>query len=308
MDIAQIIEELTNPKRLPRAALAAATERRAEITPIFLQEIERYVAADAAGRRAPTPLFFVFHLFGQWREEAAYRPLARLLRCRAADIDDLFGDGRVETAHRVMAAVCDGDPQPLYEIILEPDAEEFCRARMFDALVMLVVQGRIPREQSAQFLRDCFTTLRPQDTCYAWSGWQEAVATLGLTELQDMVRQAFAREFICPSWCNFDDFAGDLTHALAHPDDPFVNGGGKRTLFGDAIEEFSGWYGFSEQYEKDRERVRQAAERRAAAYEAAHTPVVNPLRHVGRNDPCPCGSGRKFKRCCIGHPALLAAE
>lgn len=23
-------------------------------------------------------------------------------------------------------------------------------------------------------------------------------------------------------------------------------------------------------------------------------------RKVGRNDPCPCGSGRKFKRCCIG--------
>ncbi|MBW2484820.1 MAG: SEC-C domain-containing protein, partial [Deltaproteobacteria bacterium] len=21
---------------------------------------------------------------------------------------------------------------------------------------------------------------------------------------------------------------------------------------------------------------------------------------VGRNDPCPCGSGRKFKRCCLG--------
>ena len=20
----------------------------------------------------------------------------------------------------------------------------------------------------------------------------------------------------------------------------------------------------------------------------------------GRNDPCPCGSGKKFKRCCIG--------
>ncbi|MBN2035593.1 MAG: SEC-C domain-containing protein [Chitinispirillaceae bacterium] len=21
---------------------------------------------------------------------------------------------------------------------------------------------------------------------------------------------------------------------------------------------------------------------------------------VGRNDPCPCGSGKKFKRCCRG--------
>lgn len=26
-------------------------------------------------------------------------------------------------------------------------------------------------------------------------------------------------------------------------------------------------------------------------------PVRNPLRDVGRNDPCPCGSGRKFKKC-----------
>ena len=21
--------------------------------------------------------------------------------------------------------------------------------------------------------------------------------------------------------------------------------------------------------------------------------------HIGRNDPCPCGSGRKYKRCCL---------
>ncbi len=24
-----------------------------------------------------------------------------------------------------------------------------------------------------------------------------------------------------------------------------------------------------------------------------------PRPHVGRNDPCPCGSGRKYKRCCL---------
>jgi uncharacterized protein YecA (UPF0149 family) len=26
-------------------------------------------------------------------------------------------------------------------------------------------------------------------------------------------------------------------------------------------------------------------------------PARNPVRDVGRNDPCPCGSGRKFKKC-----------
>ncbi len=28
-------------------------------------------------------------------------------------------------------------------------------------------------------------------------------------------------------------------------------------------------------------------------------------REVGRNDPCPCGSGKKFKKCC-GSPKLSA--
>lgn len=31
----------------------------------------------------------------------------------------------------------------------------------------------------------------------------------------------------------------------------------------------------------------------------AGTPFVNPNK-IGRNDPCPCGSGKKYKKCCIG--------
>lgn len=29
-----------------------------------------------------------------------------------------------------------------------------------------------------------------------------------------------------------------------------------------------------------------------------HTPVVREEPKVGRNDPCPCGSGKKYKKCC----------
>lgn len=27
---------------------------------------------------------------------------------------------------------------------------------------------------------------------------------------------------------------------------------------------------------------------------------------VSRNDPCPCGSGEKYKRCCLGNPKAAA--
>jgi SWIM/SEC-C metal-binding protein len=28
---------------------------------------------------------------------------------------------------------------------------------------------------------------------------------------------------------------------------------------------------------------------------------------IGRNDPCPCGSGKKFKKCCVDHTPQLPA-
>ena len=37
---------------------------------------------------------------------------------------------------------------------------------------------------------------------------------------------------------------------------------------------------------------------RAKHYDARHEPVR--VTKVGRNDPCPCGSGRKYKQCCLG--------
>jgi SEC-C motif len=31
------------------------------------------------------------------------------------------------------------------------------------------------------------------------------------------------------------------------------------------------------------------------------------MKDVGRNDPCPCGSGKKFKKCCLGKESAAGA-
>lgn len=40
---------------------------------------------------------------------------------------------------------------------------------------------------------------------------------------------------------------------------------------------------------------------------AARQVPVRRGEKVGRNDPCPCGSGRKYKKCCLGQEAGVAA-
>ena len=47
---------------------------------------------------------------------------------------------------------------------------------------------------------------------------------------------------------------------------------------------------------KSREAFRQQQEK---TYKNQHTPMRITNRKIGRNDPCPCGSGKKFKKCCI---------
>ncbi|WBA07988.1 YecA family protein [Salinivibrio kushneri] len=42
--------------------------------------------------------------------------------------------------------------------------------------------------------------------------------------------------------------------------------------------------------------VAKAADEAQQGTHGAHQ--VNPFKSIGRNDPCPCGSGAKFKKCC----------
>jgi hypothetical protein len=47
--------------------------------------------------------------------------------------------------------------------------------------------------------------------------------------------------------------------------------------------------------------VKQEFDRaRARGQALLRRPVIRTRPRVGRNDPCPCGSGRKYKRCCAG--------
>jgi hypothetical protein len=295
MDAQAILHELTYAEGLPREALRAASAQRSEMVPLFVEEIETYLALDPAARPKQTPLFFIFHLLGEWREKAAYRPLARLLRLPRHNVDAIFGDGITTTSHRVMASVFDGDPQPLYDIILDPNAEQFIRAGMCEALAMVTVRGGLHRAVAGRFLRDAFMEMLPQAECYVWVGWQSAIAMLGMSELKLLVKKAFDRGFIDSHVLGFDHFEEDLRRGIEHPGEPRLPDDRDSTLFGDTVEELSGWYCFTEQYGEDQERWRRQAE----ANRARSQRVENPFKGIGRNDPCPCGSRKKFKKCCL---------
>lgn len=289
MDPAQVIEELGVEGRLPVEAIRAAQANRETMIPVFLRTLDDLL--ELRGPVDPNALFFIFHLLGEWHEKSAYWPLAVFLRLPPDVLDTILGDCITETTHRVMAAVFDGDPEPLYQIIRDPEADEYVRAKMLHTIAMLTRRGELPRDATAAFLRDCFSQLEPQVDCYAWSGWIDAVAWLGLTELKPLVLQAFQRKSIDPTWLTFENFEEDLQYSVDHPEAEPLNADSDLTMFGDTVAEMSEWDSFKPKTPSN--------EPKWGLSDTYGVPHRDPLRKVGRNDPCPCGSGKKFKKCCL---------
>ena len=111
------------------------------------------------------------------------------------------------------------------------------------------------------------------------------------------VRQIYDDRLIDPVISDFGLFEKHLKETLATGQPRWFHWLGERGRITDTIAELSGWYCFSEAY-LEAERNRESRRAAGSLPGGDLAPVRLPPK-VGRNDPCPCGSGKKFKKCCL---------
>jgi len=232
-------------------------------------------------------------------EVSAYRALARLLRCPPDDVDAAIKANAITmTTHRVMAAVFDGDPHPIYNIILDENADEFVRSRMCRRWPCWLLQGRLDRAEAASFLGDCWINLQPRDYCFVWHGWQSAIALLGLVELKDIVKEAFDREIIDPSWL---DYSGLRARSRTRAPEPDGAMGAQPPRIRVVRRYDRGAVHLVLLLGKVQAGARESAQRAVgAAVPPSEPPGIFARRRPQRS--MPCGSGKKYKKCCLLEP------
>ena len=282
---------------LPREAMRWALDHWDEAAPGLLGVLERFAGGGDRSEEAAGAVFFILHLAGERRETRAFAPLCRLAKDAEA-IDAVLGDGVTTTLSRIMISTYDGDLDTLKGVIEADGADEYTRAGALEVLAYLAATGRVAREEAEAYLLRLHDALRPRHESFVWSGWVLAVGLLGLEALSDVVQQAFGRGLIDPTVMGYEHFREDLGRTLADPERMAGFRYDNIAPLEDAVGELSRWYAFSDAAKRDRTRQPQAA-REVAALEPPQGPAVNPYKHVGRNDPCPCGSGKKFKKCCL---------
>ena len=304
MDVETAIQAFASTENdLPQEATEWALDHWDEVAPELLGILERFTSGVDRSDEAARAVFFLLHLAGEKQDTRVFP-----LLCRLAQDGEAFeveqGDDITTTLKPILISIYDGDLDTLKGVIEAAEADEFVRAGALEVLAYLTATGRIPREETEAYLLQLYDTLQPQQESFVWSGWVLAIALLGLEALSDVVRQAFGRGLIDPMAMDYDDFRRDLARTLA---DPERMAGFQHDMIGpleDAIGELSSWYAFSDAAEQGEEWWATSPEDAGLPFADTPQPFVDPFKGTGRNDPCPCGSGKKFKKCCLDRGAL----
>lgn len=274
---------------LPVAAMRAAVADWDTVAPEFLAMLEAYADGTHCSKDASNALFFILHLMGQVGEKRAFKPLCRL--CLDPDApEEVLGDGVTDSLKGILISTWDGDIDALKAVIENPDGDEFVRFGALEVMGYLTAKGEVDAVMLKGYINHLLNTMEPQDGNFAWLGLVWVPAQLGFANMEWIVQDLVKRGLVDEKEADVKFYRRLVDINRSTPDGlAAFHRDGVRPM-GDAVESLSSWYAFSE-----------------AAKKAAKTPAprpqgrstANPLRHVGRNDLCPCGSGKKFKKCCL---------
>lgn len=320
MTIETVIQEFaTADGVLPRAAMQWAGEHWDEAAPRFLDMLSHYANGSDRSSATTDALLFIVHLFGEKREARAFTLLCRLMQDDEAS-DAALGDAVTTTLRQILVATFDGDTRPLRTVIEDSAADDIIREGAMMVMAYLARTGRIPEADMHAYLRHLLVAMQPQSVSHVWAGWVMCAGALGMDDLVPDVKRLFERRFIDPMFMGYKHFEKNLRQAQNDPGGTAGFEAHRLVPFASAVDELSRWYSFSEERRRDEQRraeqAKQRAERGASrvgtVIQAVRPPYSggdrNPMRHVGRNDPCPCGSGRKFKKCCLGKAELVPEQ
>jgi hypothetical protein len=276
-NLPRILQELEYYEgTFPRRALAQAIANREEITPALLRIIKD--ATECLQKLVDEGSYmahiYAMYLLAQFREKRAYPLIVDLFSIPGEITLDLTGDLVTEDLGRILASVSHGDTSLTKSLVEDPSANEFVRNAALGCLVTLWAEGAQSRDELIAYFQYLYRGGIERKPSYVWSGLVSCCTDLYSEELLGDIEQTFKEDLV-------DETVLDWDWVLRR-----MGLGGQKVLeetrrnrhhtyIGDTIKEMEWWACFDS---------------------PSHPQPVS--EKVGRNEPCPCGSQKKFKWCC----------
>jgi hypothetical protein len=297
METAEIVREFERETgKFPLAAVEAAVADPEAIIPELLRivedTLERATLYGDDGDGDYLGHLYAMFLLAQFRETRAYPLVVRFALLPGEPLETLGGDFITDSLGQVLASVCGGDLGGIQSVIENEDANEWARGAALGSLMTLVAAGQKSRDEIVSYFADLFRGKLVREWSHVWDMLISYSTDIYPAELLDDIEQAYEDDLVDPSFISFENVQRELAmgkdRRLARlAADPH------RRLVDDIVREMGSWACF----EEPARGARQASANPTPRAAVPTTPVRSKPK-IGRNEPCPCGSGKKYKKCC----------
>ena len=274
----QIVSMLGVHSSWSKRACREILSRPGDFVPLLIDILDRTIDAfrlpDGEGDQPHVPAAM---LLAQMKQPQAYPRLVKLINYDEDAVDYLWGDILTEQYVQMLRDTFNGDSSLLPGLIENRSVSSYSRAMALRAWAMHYFDGRITRGEIVSYFRhlihEVYTGEPDSDDITVLSYIADCTREQRLEELIEDVMTIYARggidEFLCEE---SENYAAKFSDSLYWAEDEHID---------DAIGELGKWRWFTEIKPSDED------------------DDYDDDVEIGRNDPCPCGSGKKYKNCCM---------
>lgn len=304
-NIKEIIKRVSYyDETFPKEELQTLLDNREESTPFLLDTIRN--PAEVLNKLLNEDYYFMPYyaplMLAQFREKQAYPFVYKLFSADAEMVDEAWGDFITEDLHRILASVSGGDVSLINKLVEDESAYEFVRSAALDAWLCLLRAKLKTRDEVISYFKTLFKKPCGEEDFLRGSLVGNCL-DLKAVELLPEIEKSFAENkvelMLMGDW---DDFQ----KMMAEEESRFLNGSSKHyDLVDDMISDVEKWISFKNPQEYMRESETPEFEPEFEVKDnvlwdsRSDGTFVRDAPKVGKNEPCPCGSGRKYKKCCL---------
>ncbi|MCI9246803.1 MAG: DUF1186 domain-containing protein [Clostridia bacterium] len=298
MEINEIIEHLKYyTPELPRKTLKQALEHKEEITPKLI-EMLKYTKDNLEkifyGEDGFFGYTYAYFLLAEFKEQKAFPYLIDLLYKDEEIIDYIIGDDFPGYVPRLLASTYNGDDKALFDIIENNQINEFVRCSTLQTFAILYLYGVKDREFVVNYLKRLLDQKEEKDNSYLHEEIIDEVCNLKLTELTENVEKIL---YVIENKEEREEIRNRLRddseiNRNIYPLKPFYE------YIYDTVGIMEEWDCFS--YVEEEE-FKNSDDYKVCQYiiQKREDNYIDVKIDIGRNDLCYCGSGKKYKKCCL---------
>ena len=295
-DLDKILRDLdTAGRELPMEAIREARRCRNEIVPKLIEVLQVASAAARSGeKREGQAPFIALFLLTEFQAKEALPAILEAVSLPGELPFDLFGDAITSVLARVLAALAGDRFEVLDQLIRNQGLNEYVRWEGAQAYLLLVRDGRLPRLEAVQRLQQHLREAIQHDDFRIAGPLVSQLARLAPKEAYEDIAAAYRHGLVETILVTLEDVEKNIAEGEAG----FLRWQARcePTRIADTIAELETWAAFRKE-PPPRPSAKPPLPRIVPSF-GPLSPPESPARRVGRNNPCPCGSGKKFKKCC----------